>query len=595
MMIKIQSLSIASCFNCLPNELILIIWTYLGHVESIRIFGTMKCQRYTRLLEKYCYKSINFREASLSSFQLFCSHLFNKIRLNVETLKIGHRFSYSQLRIFTQMRSGFVTLLEMFPKLQQLVLYNVPEMNSDDLEPYLVVIPYLQHVTLKKCSLKKVSSLICSNLLAHGTISQLQRCILHSDHRKNGIIFHEPISFFYQLQNSLIYLRIYIEDFISLKNLLQFLPKLLTLDVRICKNVTRNDNDLFLSCICPCTNLTKLIFRVHSVVQYFPSVVNFILLFRKSLVNLDLAFIHKDPAYCHSLVYVDGNLLFNELIIHITKLKKFNFSIETACLCNQQMDYFIKSFQTNYWLSMLIGLYYDKLNCIYVIFSLPYGFSDYFVTTTGIMYTQFNQTGYQLNDLVPMLFAKPYQVSVKIGQNETLSSSFVALLKQGTYRGEELINTTMTWLNWMPHLRLLRIDSQMLLKLVQTINLSDKIDQFSSLEKLVVDQLNNTPDDDDDTLNTIVRLGVSLSLQAIYLQEYKMLHFQSIDDNNFLLTICQICCNMHKLETMTIKFASPNSLSNSTMVEKLAGTEKKNCQFECIYVSDSFIQFWLDK
>ncbi|CAF1466085.1 unnamed protein product, partial [Rotaria sordida] len=511
MMIKIQSLSIASCFNCLPNELILIIWTYLGHVESIRIFGTMKCQRYTRLLEKYCYKSINFREASLSSFQLFCSHLFNKIRLNVETLKIGHRFSYSQLRIFTQMRSGFVTLLEMFPKLQQLVLYNVPEMNSDDLEPYLVVIPYLQHVTLKKCSLKKVSSLICSNLLAHGTISQLQRCILHSDHRKNGIIFHAPISFFYQLQNSLIYLRIYIEDFISLKNLLQFLPKLLT-----------------------------------------------------------LAFIHKDPAYCHSLVYVDGNLLFNELIVHITKLEKFNFSIETACLCNQQMDYFIKSFQTNYWLSMLIGLYYDKLNCIYVIFSLPYGFSDYFVTTTGIMYTQFNQTGYQLNDLVPMLFAKPYQVSVKIGQNETLSSSFVALLKQGTYRGEELINTTMTWLNWMPHLRLLRIDSQMLLKLVQTINLSDKIDQFSSLEKLVVDQLNNTPDDDDDTLNTIARLGVSLSLQAIYLQEYKMLHFQSIDDNNFLLTICQICCNMHKLETMTIKFASPNSLSNSTMVEKLA-------------------------
>ncbi|CAF2568461.1 unnamed protein product [Rotaria sp. Silwood2] len=486
MMTNIQLLSIPTCFNCLPNELILIIWTYLGHVEAIRIFGTMKYQRYTRLLEKYCYKSINFHESSLSAFQLFCSHLFNKIRLNVETLKTGHRFSYSQLRIFTQMRSvASVSLLEMFPKLQTLVLYNVPEMCIDDLESYLVDIPFLRHVTLKKCSLKKVSSLICSNLLGHGSISQLQRCTLHSDHRKNGIIFHEPISSFYQVQNSLIYLRIYMEDFISLKNLLQFLPKLLT------------------------------------------------------------------------LVAVN-RILFSE-----------------------------------YWLSMLVGLYYDKLNCVYVIFSLPYGFFDYFVTTTDIINTQFNQTGYQLNDLVPMLFAKPHQVSVKIGQNETLRSSFMALLKQGTYRGEELINTTMSWFNWMPHLRLLRIDSQMLLKLVPTINLTGTIDQFSSLEKLIVDELNNTPDDD--TLNTIARLGVSSSLKTIYVHEYIMLNFQSIDDNNFLLTICQICCNMHKLETMTIKFASSHLLSNSIMLEELAGTEKKNCQFECIYVSDSFIQFWLDK
>ena len=80
--------------------------------------------------------------------------------------------------------------------------------------------------------------------------------------------------------------------------------------------------------------------------QYFPSVVNFILLFRNSLLNLDLAFTHKDPAYGHSLVYIDGNLLFNELIVHMTKLEKLNFYIETACLCDQQMEYFIKSFQT---------------------------------------------------------------------------------------------------------------------------------------------------------------------------------------------------------------------------------------------------------
>ena len=95
-----------SCFNCLPNELILIIWEYLDNVETIKIFGPMECQRYTKLLEDYCYKSVHFRKTSLSTFQLYCSHLFNKIRLNVETLKLGHQSSYSQLLLFTQMRPG---------------------------------------------------------------------------------------------------------------------------------------------------------------------------------------------------------------------------------------------------------------------------------------------------------------------------------------------------------------------------------------------------------------------------------------------------------------------------------------------------------
>lgn len=159
--------------------------------------------------------------------------------------------------------------------------------------------------------------------------------------------------------------------------------------------------------------------------------------------------------------------------------------------------------------------------------------------------------------------------------------------------GEELIHTTMTWLTWMPHLRLLYIDTQTLLKLVPIINLSGTIDQFSSLQKLLVRQLNNTPDDD--TLTVIARLGVSSFLKTISVQNYKMLNFQSMDDSNFRLIICQICCNMHKLETMTITFASPQSLFNNQMLDELAGTEKKNCQFECIYVSDGFIQFSLDK
>lgn len=117
----------------------------------------------------------------------------------------------------------------MFPKLQTLELYNVPDMSCDDLEPYLTIIPFIQHIKMKKCPLKKVSSLICSNLLGHNTISQLQSCILSGNDRTNGVILHEPIPSSYQIQQSLIDLRINMEDFISLKNLLQFLPKLLKL------------------------------------------------------------------------------------------------------------------------------------------------------------------------------------------------------------------------------------------------------------------------------------------------------------------------------------------------------------------------------
>ncbi len=117
----------------------------------------------------------------------------------------------------------------MFPKLQILVLYNIPEMSFNDLEPYLALIPFLQHIILKKCPLNKASSLICSNLLHHNTTSQLQSCFLYNNDRQNGLILHEPIPSFYQIQQSLIHLKTHMGDFISLKNLLQFLPKLLTL------------------------------------------------------------------------------------------------------------------------------------------------------------------------------------------------------------------------------------------------------------------------------------------------------------------------------------------------------------------------------
>ncbi|CAF0756430.1 unnamed protein product [Adineta steineri] len=227
-MTNICLLSTTNCFNRLPNEIILIIWEYLGNVEAIKIFGSMECQRYTKLSEEYCYKSVSFRTTSLSTFQLYCSHLFNKIRLNVETLKLGHQFSYSQFRLFTQMRPASLSILKMFPKLRRLVLCNIPEMSSDDLEPYLSAIPFLQHVWVSRCSLKKSSSLICSNLLNHNK-SQLQSCIFDGIDRINGVILYEPIPSSYQVQQSLTDIRIGMHDFLTLKNLLQFLPKLLKL------------------------------------------------------------------------------------------------------------------------------------------------------------------------------------------------------------------------------------------------------------------------------------------------------------------------------------------------------------------------------
>lgn len=86
-------------------------------------------------------------------------------------------------------------------------------------------------------------------------------------------------------------------------------------------------------------------------------------------------------------------------------------------------------------MSMLIGCYYNRLYDLYTMFSLPYSFPEHFVTSTDIMDIQFNQPGYDVNCLIPMLLARAQTVAVHIGENEKLTSSFVNLLKQGSYRG----------------------------------------------------------------------------------------------------------------------------------------------------------------
>jgi hypothetical protein len=84
---------------------------------------------------------------------------------------------------------------------------------------------------------------------------------------------------------------------------------------------------------------------------------------------------------------------------------------------------------------MLIGCYYDRLDDLYAIFSLPYAFPEHFVTNSDIMDIQFNQPGYDVHCLLPMVLAKTQTVAVYIGENEKLTSSFITLLKQGGYRG----------------------------------------------------------------------------------------------------------------------------------------------------------------
>jgi hypothetical protein len=95
-----------SCFDGLPNELTLIIWMYLGQAEAVRIFASMESVRYRNLLKTYDYKTINLRQTSVSTFQMYCVDLFDRMRWEVQTLQLGHRTSHSQLRILTQVRLG---------------------------------------------------------------------------------------------------------------------------------------------------------------------------------------------------------------------------------------------------------------------------------------------------------------------------------------------------------------------------------------------------------------------------------------------------------------------------------------------------------
>lgn len=82
------------------------------------------------------------------------------------------------------------------------------------------------------------------------------------------------------------------------------------------------------------------------VVLCFSAVERFIRLFQNSLVSLHLALIQQVPNVTHALTYIDGHRIFDEIVIHMKTMRDFSFWIETVCLCDQQMDHIIRSFQT---------------------------------------------------------------------------------------------------------------------------------------------------------------------------------------------------------------------------------------------------------
>lgn len=123
---------------------------------------------------------------------------------------------------------------------------------------------------------------------------------------------------------------------------------------------------------------------------------------------------------------------------------------QPACVLNKWITSFnhfkqvilsVKSFSfqsvfVEYWLTLHIGCYFDSLNQIYVMFTLPYIFDLRFMIMNDIIYTRFNHTDDQLKDLIPMLFRRMPGAVVFVGENERLSESFFNMLKQGSYRGK---------------------------------------------------------------------------------------------------------------------------------------------------------------
>ena len=85
---------------------------------------------------------------------------------------------------------------------------------------------------------------------------------------------------------------------------------------------------------------------------------------------------------------------------------------------------------------MRIGCYYDSINHVYVMFTLPHVLNLRFTVMHDTVHTHFNQIDDRLDCLPSMIFARAPGVTILIGENESLSGSFLRILKQGSHRGQ---------------------------------------------------------------------------------------------------------------------------------------------------------------
>ena len=169
-----------------------------------------------------------------------------------------------------------------------------------------------------------------------------------------------------------------------------------------------------------------------------------------------------------------------------------------------------------------------------------------------------------------------------LSQREVTDSFFPLL-----FIGEELIDSTTTWLEWMPHLRSLDIDTRMLLKIMPLINQNGTSGRFLSLEELIVRQLDHFAEDD--AVEIIAQLGELSSLKDVHIEQPR------VPKDKHLTIICQICSNLKRLETLKIEWKPSLFSFNRPALKKLFGPETKNCRLEYIHVSENFLQLWIEK
>jgi hypothetical protein len=153
--------------------------------------------------------------------------------------------------------------------------------------------------------------------------------------------------------------------------------------------------------------------------------------------------------------------------------------------------------------------------------------------------------------------------------------------------GEELMDSTMTWLEWMPHVRSLDIDTRMLLKIIPIINANGTIERFASLEELIVRHRDHF--DEDNAVEIIAQLDQSSSLKDVRVEQSRTLNSEQLP------IICQICFNLKRLETFTIQWKIALTSFNCSALKAFFGVGKKNCRFEYVHVSENFFQLWIEK